>query len=445
MSTMTAALNLTPLDRLASTYAQRVIVALPLMWAQRISFHNANGDICWQSGGVWTPSDREAVRLALERFVGQTAPMRADLAISTQQTAVLLRSSDQSNAFRGFIMLVVDNHRLRGKGQSINDLPVPVQRAAHDWGTRLAAVPTILPTPEVEGPPILASQVDRLLSFGPAVGEPQVDELFARLRAFPLALVTQALTPLQSGTRIRRYEIYLREASDVTSGEAPITLMREAEEQRLGSVLDRRVSGALIVWLSERHQIFADEPAQFSVNISASSLRDPNFLRFIELCVAKATLWPALIAFEVNQKCWREDPEAVRRLSSGLDILGAGLVIDDASLHDGTAELFSLPAMRLVKIDRSLTSDLAGSKAAQIRVAGIAQMARVAGIHSVAKQVERVEEQELLRALGVDFVQGHGTELATPLASLDLQREQRLIVDPAADPALAHFYIKESP
>jgi hypothetical protein len=86
-------------------------------------------------------------------------------------------------------MLVVDNHRLRGKGQSINDLPVPVQRAAHDWGTRLAAVPTVLPAPEVGGPPILASQVDRLLSFGPAVGEPQVDELFARLRAFPLALV----------------------------------------------------------------------------------------------------------------------------------------------------------------------------------------------------------------------------------------------------------------
>jgi hypothetical protein len=44
----------------------------------------------------------------------------------------------------------------------------------------------------------------------------------------------------------------------------------------------------------------------------------------------------------------------------------------------------------------------------------------------------------------VDFVQGHGTELATSLASLDLKREQRLIVDPAADPELAHFYIKES-
>ena len=85
--------------------------------------------------------------------------------------------------------------------------------------------------------------------------------------------------------------------------------------------------------------------------------------------------------------------------------------------------------MRLVKIDRQLTLELATSKVAQMRIAGLAQIARVGGVLTVAKQVERPEEQELLRALGVDFMQGHATAVPLPLGALDRQREELLIVD----------------
>lgn len=430
----TTAPALAPLEQLAGTYAQRITAALPLMWTQRVSMHDVHGDICWQSGDVWGPSDREAVRLALERFVGHSAPLRADQELPGQRTAVMLRAADRDNVFRGFVMLVVNNRRLRAKGQSVHDLPVPVQRAAQDWGARLAAVPTLAPPQEAAGAGISAAQVERLLAFGPSVDEPQVEEFCARLRAFPLALVTQALTPLQHGTRIRRYEVLLREAMSTQSDEAPVALLREADQLGLGTVLDRRVAGALIVWLAERNAIFADEPAQFSMNLSGSSLLDPNFLRFVELCIAKANLWPASVAFEVHQDRWREDRAGLERLSSGIQTMGAGLVIDNATLHEHTAELLSLPAVRLVKIDRALTEGLESSKLSQMRVAGIAQIARIAGVHSVAKHVDRAQELELLRALGVDFVQGHATAVTTPLASWDRQREQRLLIDTTVSP-----------
>ncbi|MGH8142731.1 MAG: EAL domain-containing protein [Steroidobacteraceae bacterium] len=417
------------LDGLAGVFAQRITAALPLNWAQRVSMHDSRGHMCWQSASdAWGPADLDAVRLALERFIGKSAPARADHELPGQRTAVLLRAADNANVFRGFVMLVMDNRRLRGKGKSVNDLPVPVQRATHDWAERLAAAPTVYP--QGQGAELSAAQAERLIAFGPSVDEPEVEQVFARLRAFPVALAAQPLTPLQRGMRIRRYEVFLREAASTPADAAPVQLLREADDRRLGTVLDRRVTGALIVWLAERSAIFADEPAQFSVNLSASSLADPNFLRFVELCIAKAGISAALLAFEVDQCFWRKERACLQRLGHGIEALGAGLVIDNGSLHEQTAELLSLPGVRLVKIDRALTRGLAASRAAQMRVAGIAQLARVGGVLTVAKQVDQPEEQEQLRALGVDFVQGHATAVPSPLATLDQQREQLLVVDP---------------
>lgn len=424
MSRMAAVTPPSAQEELAATYAQRISAALPLMWARRVSMHDTHGVVRWQSEDVWGPAEREAVRLALEQFVGQAAPTRVDHDLPDQRTAVLLRASDLQNVFRGFVMLVVDSRRLRGKGKAAHDLPVPVLRAASDWAVRLASQPAAEASKE-----LAPLQADRLLAFGPTVRETENDEFFARLRAFPLALVAQRLIPLQRGMRIRRYEVFLREESATLSNNAPLSLLQEADERGLGTVLDRRVAGMLVVWLSKRSEQFADEPAQFSVNLSGSSLADPNFLRFVELCLSKARIAPALIAFEVDQSYWRGERARFERLSDGIASMGAGLVIDNCSLEQGTAELLSLPGVRLVKIDRTLTRELHASKTAQMRIAGLAQMARVGGIHTVAKQVEDAEEQEQLRALGVDFVQGNASAPTTTFEELDLRRAEGLIID----------------
>jgi len=205
----------------------------------------------------------------------------------------------------------------------------------------------------------------------------------------------------------------------------------------LGTVIDRRVAGALMVWLSGRNQVFADEPAQFSMNLSVSSASDPNFMRFIELCIAKAGISPALLAFEIDQSLWRKDRSCVEKLCERVDIMGAGVVVDNCTLDEHTVDLLSRPGVRLAKIDRQLTLDLATSKSARMRIAAIAQIARVGGVHTVAKQVERAEEQELLRALGVDFLQGHAVAAPAPIDNVDRWREQRLIVDVDASNAMA--------
>ena len=401
--------------------------------------HDSRGNVCWQSPGAWGPAELDAVRLAMERFIGQSAPSRADHELPEQRTAVLIRAADLGNAFRGFVMLVVDNQRLRGKGKSVHDLPVPVQRAAQEWAMRLGSAPTIYP--DGQSAELSAVQADHLIAYGPSADEPRVDELFSRLRAFPLALVAQPLVSLQPGARIRRYEVLLREAPTETAGKlrdaAPVALLRDADGMGLGTVIDRRVAGALIVWLSGRNGVFADEPAQFSMNLSVSSASDPNFIRFIELCVAKAGISSGLLAFEIDQGLFRRDRSCVEKLCERVDIMGGGVVVDNCVLDEQTVELLSRPAVRLAKIDRQLTRELASSKTARMRIAAIAQIARVGGVHTVAKQVDHPEEQELLRALGVDFMQGHAVGSPAPLENVDRWREQHLIVDAGAGDAMA--------
>jgi len=123
----------------AGTCGQRIVAALPLLWAKLVSLHDAGGRIHWHRGEVLGPPEREAMRMALESFVGPGAPSRVNHPLQRDRTAVLLRTGDESHEFLGFVMLVVDDRWLKGNGTSAPDLPVPVVRAVREWGITLAS------------------------------------------------------------------------------------------------------------------------------------------------------------------------------------------------------------------------------------------------------------------------------------------------------------------
>ncbi len=100
----------------ASTCGQRIVASLPLLWAKWVSLHDAAGNIYWHQGEVLGPAEREAIRVALESFVGGGAPARVNHPLQRDRTALLLRAEDDTNSFVGFVMMVVDDRWLRGKG-----------------------------------------------------------------------------------------------------------------------------------------------------------------------------------------------------------------------------------------------------------------------------------------------------------------------------------------
>ena len=411
----------------AAQIARSVASAFPPRFARWISLHDTRGTVHWQSGTVMGPAERDGLRAALESFAGLGSPARVNFPLSGERTAVLLRATDVFGDFTGFVMLVVDNRKLRGKGLSAKDLPVPVMRAVRDWGVALAR--QVFGSDERQDVWTVAQPQDAVLDA--PVDDAEADRYAATLRSFPLALHAQRLQAIQPGARIRRYEVYMRLEGVDGVHAAPDELLRDAEQRCLGTVLDRRVLRDLVVWLCQRAEVWRAEPAQFSINLSGTTLHDSYFPRFVQACLSKTELPVGTVAFELPQVLCRRHPQRVRHLAEMLEAAGAGVVIDDFSMCDDSLNMLMLPGLRLVKIDRALTGEVLNTRAGQACVAGLAAMARVAGIHSVAKKVERDDEHALLAELGVDFVQGYSTATPAALDAIDNERAAALLVDPS--------------
>jgi EAL domain-containing protein (putative c-di-GMP-specific phosphodiesterase class I) len=424
----------------ASTCGQRIVAALPLLWAKWVSLHDAAGNMYWHQGEVLGLGEREAIRVALESFVGGGAPARVNHPLQRDRTALLLRAEDDTNTFVGFVMLVVDDRWLRGKGTAAPDLPIPVVRAVREWGTTLscgaqgAIAGAGNSTAEIKPPQVVA-----LLEDSPRVDNAEADRYLEKLQSFKMELHAQHLTPIQTGIRIRRYEVLMRAAGLGATGSAPQELIEGAEALGLGPALDRRVVGELLVWLAQRAEIWSGEPAQFSVNLTTGSLKDGNFLHFVKACLEKANLPRGLLAFEAPHEFCRSEPQYFAQLAGQLEQAGAGAVIDNFVLSDLGIDLLLQPGVRLIKLDPALSRGLAEDRDRQARVAAIAQAARIAGVHVVAKHVDCEQSQALLQALGVDFIQGYSASAPTSLEEVAAHLDGRRIVDPlfGEDPAQA--------
>jgi EAL domain-containing protein (putative c-di-GMP-specific phosphodiesterase class I) len=93
-------------------------------------------------------------------------------------------------------------------------------------------------------------------------------------------------------------------------------------------------------------------------------------------------------------------------------------VLDDFGLRTECFDLLRLPAVRYVKLAPEITGKMRTDKISQAAITAVVQMARVLGMHTVAKRTETTAEQEWLTALGVDFIQSNAFSPSAPLDSL---------------------------
>ena len=99
--------------------------------------------------------------------------------------------------------------------------------------------------------------------------------------------------------------------------------------------------------------------------------------------------------------------------------MGCPLVLDDFAMRT-----VMLRAAALAR--RPISQNIAGNHGknahrqalAQAAITAVVQMARVLGMHTVAKRTETTAEQEWLTALGVDFVQSHSLSPPASIESL---------------------------
>jgi EAL domain-containing protein (putative c-di-GMP-specific phosphodiesterase class I) len=264
-----------------------------------------------------------------------------------------------------------------------------------------------------------------VLDQHPSAISPEVDRLHAALRRSPIALHVQRLVPLAKGSQLKRYEVLLRSKSEEAPNVAPQAMLKAAVENGLGSMIDRRVVTELVGWLVHHPDVWRNTAVMFSVNLTTTALHDEHFIKFLALCLAKSSLPKAMIAFEVDVLTAVRMSARVAEVAAALHRLGCPMVLDDFALKTECFDLLRLPGVRYIKLAPEITTKMRTDKLSQASITAVVQMARVLGMHTVAKRTETSAEQEWLTALGVDFVQSHAMSPPTAIESLSTNQKAK--------------------
>lgn len=152
---------------------------------------------------------------------------------------------------------------------------------------------------------------------------------------------------------------------------------------------------------------------RIAVNVSASQLRQRDFLRLVQQAIA-AGATPAGIDLELTESLIMEDvQDSIEKLKAVRD-LGINIAIDDFGTgYSSLAYLAALP-LAILKIDRMFIAGLPHDPNATTIVKTIVTMAHSLGLKVVAEGVETQEQAKLLQLLGCDQMQGFLISKAVP-------------------------------
>jgi EAL domain-containing protein (putative c-di-GMP-specific phosphodiesterase class I) len=461
---------------------QKVREAIEPARVHAVSLHDNKGDVLWLTESSMGPDEHNAVREAFEAFANANGPSVLDYDLGDSRSAVLFRAVNSRRSLVGAIMIVMDSRGVKQIDKGAARLMNPkLQKALSEFAgmrpeaaappaaaqtaapSRPAAVRAPAPTPPVRTPAAQAAQAAsaRVAPTSPASARvappstapaapvralgasgaaqpaataipekrqpqpvtPEIDRLHAALRRSPIALHVQRLVPLAKGSQLRRYEVLLRSKSDDAPNSAPHAMLKAAVDNGLGSMIDRRVITELIGWLVHHPDVWQKRAVLFSVNLTSTALHDEHFMKFVELCLMKSSLPKAMIAFEVDVSTAIQLGDKVADVAAALHRLGCPLVLDDFGMRTECFDLLRLPSVRYVKIASEITAKMRSDKLSQAAITAVVQMARVLGMHTVAKRTETAAEQEWLTALGVDFIQSNA--LSPPVAIDSLSTVQK--------------------
>jgi diguanylate cyclase (GGDEF)-like protein/PAS domain S-box-containing protein len=246
-----------------------------------------------------------------------------------------------------------------------------------------------------------------------------VDEIRAALDEERFVMHGQAIVPTREAGAAR-YELLLRMIGRDGALIPPGSFIPAAEQFGIMPEVDR--------WVVARALELAQRGIAVEVNLSGASLGDHDIRCTVEAAIAAGTD-PRLLTFEVTETAAAQNIEDARSFAEQLERLGCAFALDDFGTGFGSLiYLKNLPVSQL-KIDIEFVRDCARNPGDERLVRAIVEMARPLGLETVAEGVEDQVTLELLREIGVDFVQGFGVH--TPML-LDMAANSNPLADLAA-------------
>jgi len=194
-----------------------------------------------------------------------------------------------------------------------------------------------------------------------------------------------------------------------------------AEDAGLTPKIDRMVLKRTCAKVRDlNNTIFADRPAAAHVNLSPTSIRQPNFVDNLASDLAESGLNPEHLVLEITEGVMMQDVEQAASRLRAIKSLGVKLALDDFGTgYSSLSYLRSFP-VDVVKIDKVFVDEIETDKGASALVQAILRLGLGLTFEVVAEGIETEEQLKSLLELGCLY--GQGYYLAHPLSSPDLAK-----------------------
>ena len=193
--------------------------------------------------------------------------------------------------------------------------------------------------------------------------------------------------------------------------------LRPAERYQLMPQIDRWVVSATLTAISGGELKIAGHRS-CAINLSGQTIADDSFLGFVVDALDRTEVRPSKICFEVTEQAILDNVKQARRFIEVLHGIGCEFSLDDFGSGMGSFSSLKHLPVDYLKIDGRYTHDLQTDEVNQEMVAAMIKLARTLEFRVVAEQVERQDDFDWLRDVGVDYVQGYFVDRPVRLGSM---------------------------
>ncbi|MFT3976154.1 MAG: GGDEF domain-containing phosphodiesterase [Sphingomonas bacterium] len=183
------------------------------------------------------------------------------------------------------------------------------------------------------------------------------------------------------------------------------TLFAAADRADLGAALSEHILMRSLAAASRWPERLRS--LRLAVNVTAADVARPDFAARFIAHADESGIARERVTAEITETGLIADLGTAAAALGALREQGARVAIDDFGTgYSSLAYLKALP-LDYLKIDRSLTRDIAGSARDRVIVRGVIAMAHALGLATVAEGVETAAERDMLAGEGADLYQGY--------------------------------------
>lgn len=166
---------------------------------------------------------------------------------------------------------------------------------------------------------------------------------------------------------------------------------------------------------TKRWEIAGLKPVSVAVNISVLELRRKDFVEGVRTVLQETGLSPSCLQLEITESVLMYDDESSTEILQRLKELGVQLAVDDFGTgYSSLSYLIQFP-IDVLKIDRSLVSDIGFTNGRGIVVGAVIAMGASLNKRVIAEGVENQGQLDFLKALHCE--EGQGFFFSRPLAA----------------------------